>query len=578
MPAGGRGIPLCWALWVDRFLLRVSSVVAGFGTRDGQALRPRRARTEDPMKLFTVIGLVGVLAWSARATDGGLVNDGSTTAGLQLLSSENSGFDARFTLTVAGTSANPTLAAAQTEEGIQFFAGRHAWYSTERIATGGVYQVAADFNPGGAFVERRGGVIGWLAVDGGARRGIALMVRPSGSEAVASTLALAVIDFRGELEETVESLTGLYNPDGSAATAGLESAVATLEGYNPAAFATLTLAFGAATAADRAAVPAATARLSARLLQPGQIGREIVLITDIPLPPSAAHRMGYFGYRDTIVGVGPIGEFDNLRVTGEVVSPPNAAPTVSLQEPADGAVYIVPATVLFKATATDVDGEVRRVEFFANETKVGEDTASPFEFAWMEPAAGSYSITARATDDRGAVSTTQQLLDITVRNNFAPVASISSPTNGTVLVVPDNVLVTATAADSDGQVVRVEFFADGELLGTDDSAPYQVTWLAPAVGEHALTVVATDERGAVSAGGAAVAVRIIAPPVEPPTLTIQRAGASVTVSWPAAFVGFTLQANPTVGPGGWVAVPGVTGNSVTVPIEGFARFFRLVGP
>jgi len=68
---------------------------------------------------------------------------------------------------------------------------------------------------------------------------------------------------------------------------------------------------------------------------------------------------------------------------------------------------------------------------------------------------------------------------------------------------------------------------------------------------------------------------IPATPVEPPALAIGRAGNAVTISWPATATGFVLEASPTVGPAAWTAVPGVTGNSVTLTADGAARFFRL---
>lgn len=48
------------------------------------------------------------------------------------------------------------------------------------------------------------------------------------------------------------------------------------------------------------------------------------------------------------------------------------------------------------------DGTVSRVEFFANQVKLGEDAASPFSWAWTPPAPGVYALFAAAIDDKGA--------------------------------------------------------------------------------------------------------------------------------------------------------------------------------
>ena len=45
-----------------------------------------------------------------------------------------------------------------------------------------------------------------------------------------------------------------------------------------------------------------------------------------------------------------------------------------MSQPADGASFAQGATVALAATAGDTDGTVSRVEFYAGQTKLGEDT------------------------------------------------------------------------------------------------------------------------------------------------------------------------------------------------------------
>jgi hypothetical protein len=58
------------------------------------------------------------------------------------------------------------------------------------------------------------------------------------------------------------------------------------------------------------------------------------------------------------------------------------------------------------------------------------------------------------------------------------------------------VAVSATAED-DMAVARVEFYADGALIGTDTSAPYEVSWDSTTVagGSHTLVAKAYDAGG-----------------------------------------------------------------------------------
>jgi hypothetical protein len=91
----------------------------------------------------------------------------------------------------------------------------------------------------------------------------------------------------------------------------------------------------------------------------------------------------------------------------------NTPPTVALTAPASGAAFTAPATVAIAASASDSDGSVAKVEFFQGATKLGEDASAPYTFSWTNVAAGSYNLTAKATDNAGAV-TTSSAVAITV--------------------------------------------------------------------------------------------------------------------------------------------------------------------
>ncbi len=88
-------------------------------------------------------------------------------------------------------------------------------------------------------------------------------------------------------------------------------------------------------------------------------------------------------------------------------------------------------------------------------------------------AAGSYSLTAKATDNSGSV-TTSTAVSVTVNApaNVAPTVSITSPANGATFTAPASITINATASDSDGTLTRVEFFQGTTKLGEDTTAPY----------------------------------------------------------------------------------------------------------
>jgi hypothetical protein len=80
----------------------------------------------------------------------------------------------------------------------------------------------------------------------------------------------------------------------------------------------------------------------------------------------------------------------------------NAHPSVAIVSPADGAVVQYGQPVTINTSASDPDGSVAKVEFFAGATRLGESTAAPFSFVWHSPPSGTHTLTAMATDDRGA--------------------------------------------------------------------------------------------------------------------------------------------------------------------------------
>ncbi|MEV4114046.1 glycoside hydrolase family 48 protein [Nonomuraea sp. NPDC049695] len=110
----------------------------------------------------------------------------------------------------------------------------------------------------------------------------------------------------------------------------------------------------------------------------------------------------------------------------------NTPPTVSLTSPTAGQTFTAPATVPIAANASDADGTISKVDFYQGSTLLGTDTSAPYSYSWTNVAAGSYSITAKATDNGGA-TTTSSPVGITVSQNTGP-ALVVSPTT---LSVPE---------------------------------------------------------------------------------------------------------------------------------------------
>jgi plastocyanin len=98
----------------------------------------------------------------------------------------------------------------------------------------------------------------------------------------------------------------------------------------------------------------------------------------------------------------------HLFMTGSIVAgSANTPPSVTITNPANGAVFAAPASFSIEASASDPGGSVTQVEFFRGTTSVGVDTASPYTAAVAALSAGGYTLSAVATDNGGAKATNE---------------------------------------------------------------------------------------------------------------------------------------------------------------------------
>ncbi len=103
----------------------------------------------------------------------------------------------------------------------------------------------------------------------------------------------------------------------------------------------------------------------------------------------------------------------------------NKLPTVSFLKPVTGSKFLAPAAVTITVNAADADGTISKVEFFNGSTKLGEATTAPYSYTWNNVAVGTYTISATATDDRGAQAFTQAAISVT----NAPVVTVYKDCN-----------------------------------------------------------------------------------------------------------------------------------------------------
>ncbi|GAB3893986.1 Ig-like domain-containing protein [Spirosoma agri] len=209
---------------------------------------------------------------------------------------------------------------------------------------------------------------------------------------------------------------------------------------------------------------------------------------------------------------------------GTLTTPTNQSPSVSLTSPTTNATYTAPATVTLAASASDADGSIEKVEFYNGSTKLGERTSSPYQLNWTNVGAGTYALTAKATDNAGA-TTTSGTISIQVSNptptNQAPTVSLTAPATSATFTAPATIAISATANDTDGSVAKVEFYSGTTKLGESTTAPYQFSWTGVSTGTYTLLARATDNLGATTTS-ASVTIQ-----VSNPTATTPNPGADL---------------------------------------------------
>jgi hypothetical protein len=185
----------------------------------------------------------------------------------------------------------------------------------------------------------------------------------------------------------------------------------------------------------------------------------------------------------------------------------NEPPAVSITRPTAQALYTVPVTIPVEAIATDPEGRLSSVDFYADSTLVDRDVSVPYAISWSPSTPGSYSLTAVARDADGGMTTSGAVPVTIAAPNQPPVVWLTSPANGASLNAPATINLTATASDAEGQLARVDFFHGTTLLFTDVTAPYAFSWANVAAGTHTFTAAAYDSFGN-KATSAAVSVTV----------------------------------------------------------------------
>ncbi len=194
---------------------------------------------------------------------------------------------------------------------------------------------------------------------------------------------------------------------------------------------------------------------------------------------------------------------------------PNLPPTASIVSPAHGEILPLGQPIEVAVAASDPDGGIRQLVLEVDGSIAEGLTQPPYRFSWTPPGAGTYWLGVRAID--GRLASAGDLVAVVVTNQ-PPLVALLQPASGARVHENASVTMQAAAFDPEGQLDRVEFLVDGEVIGALTSPPWRMTWNAGPAGHRSVTVRASDSSGltrssspaAVFVTGASAAAPVIA--------------------------------------------------------------------
>ena len=268
---------------------------------------------------------------------------------------------------------------------------------------------------------------------------------------------------------------------------------------------------------------------------------------------------------------GPLGGASNAAVVS-VDALPNTPPTVALTAPTFGTSFTAPANITLSATAaaTVASATISKVDFFNGAALLSTATASPYTYTWAAVPAGSYSLTARATDSLGSAATSTTV-SVTVTSPTPPAISLTSPASGATFESSAIIPLAAMASTATRTITKIEFFDGAALLGTinGNTATLWATFnfTIASVGSHAISAKATDSMGNVTSSAVVNIVVVAAIPVTM-AITSPTEGAVINDNRVTVTGTFQAPANSSIVVNGVAAMlSGNTFYAVDVPLQ-----------
>lgn len=172
----------------------------------------------------------------------------------------------------------------------------------------------------------------------------------------------------------------------------------------------------------------------------------------------------------------------------------NSAPVITITSPLNNATFNIGEEIALTANASDPDGNLDKVNFKINGNFYKTDNERPFKNNFSPTEAGNYTIGARAFDKEGLIK--EVTVNITViQPNREPTVRITAPNNGQTFTLGEEIPLTVTASDPDGNLDKVNFKINGDFYRTDNDRPFEKNFNPTEAGSYTVAARAFDREG-----------------------------------------------------------------------------------
>jgi hypothetical protein len=177
------------------------------------------------------------------------------------------------------------------------------------------------------------------------------------------------------------------------------------------------------------------------------------------------------------------------------VVPPPGTIDVDLEQPHTGDMFGSDIPIALQAKAVASEGAIERVEFMDGATVIATTLAPPFAATWTTPSIGNHAIVARAFDDLGNAAASPPAYVQTLARPRTPLVVMTLPKQGYIAKLGETVAMSSVTESPDVAISRVDYWADGVIIGSSAAPPYPSAWASPSLGSHTMAAEIFDVMG-----------------------------------------------------------------------------------